>query len=73
MSVLTKCDVNDHLSSKRGKGRGLLRRAQTDKTYPLEITPESPRTNRVAFLDDFTLEHSLPSRQFPVIAMTGSF
>jgi len=73
MSVLVKCDVNDSLSLKRSKGRGLISQARTDKAHSLEIAPERPRTNRSAFLDDFTLEHTLAGQQFPVIEMTGSF
>jgi hypothetical protein len=63
-----------HLSVGSNKSGSLHRRAaRADKANPLEITPERPRASRLTFVEDFTLEHSLPGLQITSIAMAGSF
>ena len=74
MSVSKNCDAKVHLFAGRDKNRNKFSRAaRTDEANPRENTHERPRASRLTFVEDFMLEHSLPSRQITSIEMSGSF
>jgi len=73
MNVLRQCGAKDHLPV-AGNSRQLHRRiARPDNPDTLEIEPETLRTNRSVFLEDFIVEHSLAGLQIAPIEMAGSF
>jgi hypothetical protein len=74
MSVSKNCDAKVHLFASRNKNRSTFNRAaRADEANPREITRERPRASRLTFVEDFMLEHSLPSMQITSIGMSGSF
>jgi hypothetical protein len=74
MSVSKNCDAKVHLFAGRNKIRGTFNRAaRTNEANPCQITDEIPRASRLTFIEDFMLEHSLPSMRITSIEMSGSF
>lgn len=74
MSIPRICKVKDPLFASRNKSRSSFRRAtRADGPKPLEIALEAVAASRLTFVEDFTLEHSLPSLQIASFEMAGSF
>ena len=46
---------------------------QADRAKPSEIKPDGPRASRLTFVEDFTLEHSLPGVHITSIEISGIF
>jgi hypothetical protein len=46
---------------------------QPDRTNSSEIKPDGPWASRLTFVEDFTLEHSLPGLHTTSIEISGSF
>jgi hypothetical protein len=74
MSVSKNCDAKMHLFAGRNKSQNKLSQAaRAGEVNPFEIAPERPRVSRLTFVEDFMLEHSLPSVRITSIEMSGSF
>jgi hypothetical protein len=74
MSLLGECDAQNRLSASRNKSQHSFRQVrQADRANPSEIKPDGPRASRLAFAEDFTLEHSLPGLHIVSIGISGSF
>jgi hypothetical protein len=74
MSFHLKSDAQDRLFASRDAGQRSARRAtRADEANPLEGKPERPRASRPTFVEDFMLEHSLPSLQVTSNRMAGTF
>jgi hypothetical protein len=74
MSLLKKCDANNLLPARRNKSQrsfGPVRHA--DGANSSEIKPNGPWASRLTFVEDFTVEHSLPGLQITSIEISGSF
>jgi len=74
MSILAKCAAKNRLSVCRSNGRNSFRPVgQTDKAVPSEIKPDKLRASRLAFVEDFTGEHSLHGEFITSIAISSVF
>jgi hypothetical protein len=74
MTLLKKCDAKNRLSANRNQSRHSFRPVgQADRANPSEIKPDGPRASRLTFVEDFTLEHSLPGLYITSIEISGSF
>jgi hypothetical protein len=74
MSVPKKCTANDYLFASRNKVQSSRRRsARVDRANRLQIAPPTPRTNRLTFMEDFVLEHSLCGLRITSSEMGSSF
>jgi len=74
MSLLKKCVVKNRLSSSRNESRHSLRSVgQAGRANPSEIKPDGPWAGKLTFVEDFTLEHSLPGLHIASIEISGSF
>jgi hypothetical protein len=74
MNLLKKCDGKDLLSASRNKSLHSLRPVgQADRANPSEIKPDGTRASRLTFVEDFTLEHSLPGVDITSIKISGFF
>jgi hypothetical protein len=74
MSVSKNCDAKVHLFAGRNKNRSTFNRAaRANEAHPRDNTHERPRASRLTFVEDFMLEHSVPSMQITSIGMSGSF
>lgn len=73
MSVLKKCDTQDHLLVGRNQDRSLLRQASADQANPFEIASGRYPADESAFAEDFMTEHSRRGVQINSMEMAGSF
>ncbi len=74
MSLPRKCETNSSLPASRHESRGSLGQVkQADRSNPSEIKPDVPPAARLAFAEDFTLEHSFPSLQIISIEFSGIY
>ena len=74
MSLLKKCDVKNRLSASPNESRHSFRPVrQADRANSSEIKPDRPWASRVTFVEDFSLEHSLPGLHMSLIEISGSF
>jgi hypothetical protein len=74
MSLLKKNVVNSRPSASRNQSRDSFRPAgQASRTNTLEIKPDGRWAGKLTFVEDYTLEHSLPGRHITSIEISGSF
>jgi len=74
MSILTKREAKNRLSVCRSNGRNWFRPVgQTDRAVPSEIKPDKLRASRLAFVEDFSREHSLHGKYITSIEISGVF
>jgi hypothetical protein len=74
MSPVRVRDASDHRSASRNKIRQLSRTvAQADRTPSAEIEVDRPLVSRLAFVEDFTLEHSFPGQCITTLEIAGTF
>ena len=74
MSLLKKCDANNRPPASRNKSQrsfGPVRHA--NRANSAEIKPDGPWASRLTFVEDFTLEHSLPGMQITSIEISRCF
>lgn len=74
MDLLKKCVENDRLRASRNKGQHSsmpVRQAVQDDSS--EIKPDGPSAGRLAFVIDFTREHSHHNLYLTSIEISGSF
>jgi hypothetical protein len=73
MSLFKKCAANDHLPASQNMSRRSFWPAAQAGEAPSGSKPDRSRTDKLAFRDDFTLEHSLSGRQIAPTEISGSF
>ena len=74
MGFIKKSDVDNHVFASENKSRHSSRPAAwADRANSFEIEPDGTRARRPAFVEDFTLEHSLPGRHITSIEISGCF
>jgi hypothetical protein len=74
MSLLKKCDANNRLLASRNKSQHSFRLVRhADRANSSKIKPDGPWAGKLAFVEDFTREHSLPGLQVTSIGISGSF
>lgn len=73
MCLLNNPIVTDQITKSGNKARSSFRpTSKNDWVKPSEIEPKRPR-DRLTFVEDFTLEHSLPGRQIKLSEIVGYF
>lgn len=74
MNLLKKCDANNRLPASYNKSRPSFRPVRrAHRASFSEIKPDGPWAGSLTFVEDFTLEHSLPDLQIASIEISGSF
>jgi len=74
MGSLKTCELKNRSSARVNKSRHLSRPVgRADRAGSLRIEPGGTRVSGLAFVEDFTLEHSRPGRHITLIEISGSF
>ncbi len=74
MSLLKKCDPDNRQSARPDKSRPLFGPVGHARSADSsEIKPDGPWSDRLTFIEDFTLEHSLSGLGITSIEISGSF
>jgi hypothetical protein len=74
MTFLKKCIANNLPSASRNESPHTFRPVgQAGRANSSEIKPDGPRAGRLTFVEDFTLEHSLPGLHIASIEISDSY
>ena len=74
MSLLKQRNATNRLIASLNQGRQSFRLGgQADRANPSEIKPDEPRASGLTFVEDFTLEHSLPGLHIASFELSGCF
>jgi hypothetical protein len=74
MSLLKQRDATNRLTASRYHSRHLFKLVgQADRPNPSEIEQDGPRARKLTFVEDFTLEHSLPGLHIASFELAGCF
>jgi hypothetical protein len=74
MSLLKNCVADNRLHASRNKSRPALRPVrQADGANSSKIRPDGQSASRLAFVEDFTWEHSFRGLHFTSIEISGNF
>jgi hypothetical protein len=74
MNLLKNCTADNHLHANLNKSRPALRPVkQADGANSSKTKPDGPSASRLAFVEDFTWEHSFPGLHFTSIKVSGNF
>ena len=74
MNLLKKCELRNRPSASLNKSRHSSRPVgPAHSANSSEIKPDGPWAGRLTFVEDFTLEHSLPGLHIASIEISGCF
>jgi hypothetical protein len=74
MSLLKPPNARNRLIASLNQGRhSFMPVGRADRANPSEIKPDRPRASRLTFVEDFTLEHSLPGLHIASFELSGCF